>query len=243
MPRKRRDTSGIPGRAVIAACLVLIAGSVVGCDGERDGAPETIDSVQFDLSFGGDVTLTSVDYVLTGPSPFVPRTGTLPVGAQPTIAASFQNLPKGTGYHVTVSGTASDGSSQCMGEATFDVKPAMAAVVNSIPLVCTGIASVSAIVSTCPTIDSLSVSPSEIYVGASTQLEVAAHDPDNGAVTTTWSATSGTLSNRSATGATFTCTAAGAFAVSVSVTNIAPSTVEVCPDTASVTIVCTPGAL
>jgi hypothetical protein len=211
---------------------------VASCGGERGVAPSTIDTVQLKLDFGGGVTLTSVDYNLTGPASFH-QAGTLTVADQPTIMGTFQNLPAGSGYDVKVVGTASDNSSLCKGEAMFSVAMSMNAVVQ-IALTCSGIASVSADVNVCPTIDSLSVVPAEVYVGGSVALSVVAHDPDNGPspLAAAWSATSGTLTNLSTTGATFTCTMPGSFKVGLGVSDGTPN--PKCADSASLTVVCTP---
>jgi hypothetical protein len=195
--------------------------------------------VKLQLDFGSGVTLTSINYDLTGPNGFAERMGTFTVGASDTIIANFgaPPLPAGTGYDVKVQGTASDGVSYCTGEVVFNMpRPS----VLQIPLMCSGIASVSATTSVCPTIDSLSVTPSEVYVGSSMQLSLAAHDPDNGPATlmAAWSATSGTLTNTSTTGATFTCTIAGSAVVSVSVDDGTPN--MQCVDSATVNVVCTP---
>jgi hypothetical protein len=219
---------------MLAGCLLAAA----GCAGDRGGSPSTnIDTIKLKLDFGGGVMLNSVDYVLTGPASFR-QTGTLSVAAQPTISATFQGLPAGTGYDIKVAGTASDNLNLCKGEAMFNVAASMNAVVQ-IALACSGRATLSADVNTCPTIDSLSVVPAEVYVGDSVQLTAAAHDPDNGPspLSATWSAASGSLTNLSATGATFTCTAAGTFTVSLSMSDgtAAPR----CADNASVTVTCT----
>ena len=233
MIRHPREPSGIPGRAALAACLFLAA-----CGGERDAAPGDVDTVRLNLDFGGGVSLTSVDYVLTGPASFR-RTGTLAVGDQPSISATFQNLPAGMGYDVVVKGTASDDLNLCKGEAIFDVASSMNAVVQ-IALACSGRATLSADVNVCPTIDSLSVVPAEVYVGGSMQLSAVSHDPDNGPapLAASWATTSGTLTNLSTTGATFTCTAAGTFTIGLTVSDGTAN--PKCADTASVTVICTP---
>jgi hypothetical protein len=236
MNRQSRGTSGIPGRAITVACLAL----ALGC-GEQSAPPETIDSVQLKLDFGGGVTLNSVDYSLTGPGNFH-QIGMIPVDASDTISTTFNNLPAppmGTAtYDIQVKGTASDNLELCKGETMFTVAPMTNAVVQ-IMLMCQGRATVSADVNVCPTIDSLSVIPSEVYVGSSMQLTLSARDPDNGPspLAAAWSATSGTLSNLSTMGATFTCTAAGAFKIGVSVTDGTPA--MKCMDSASVNVVCT----
>lgn len=207
----------------------------LGCAGDPPPS-DTIDTVRFKLDFGGGVMLTSVDYVLTGP-PSSRRVGTLSVGDQASITAAFSNLPAGQGYDLAVKGTASDDSSFCKGEVIFNVASMMDAVVT-IPLMCSGLAVVTADVNICPTIDSLSVTPAEVQVGSSMVIVAEAHDPDNGPapLSATWAAMSGTLINLSTTGATFTCTAAGTFTVSLRISDGTPGTK--CADTASVTVTC-----
>jgi hypothetical protein len=239
MKRQVRGPTGIPERAsratqaALATCLVL----VLGCGG-RD-APQPTDSIQLELDFGGGVTLTSVTYDLTGPNGFVERMGPLTVGSSDTVIGNFGSppLPAGMGYDVKVNGTATDGVSTCTGEVVFNMPRPN---VLQIPLTCTGIVSVSGTITVCPTIDSLEAVPSEVLVGSSIQLTLAAHDPDTApaALTAAWSAPPGTLMNTSTTGATFTCTTAGSFVVSVSVDDGTPD--MQCTDSASVNVVCTP---
>jgi hypothetical protein len=121
----------------------------------------------------------------------------------------------------------------------FNVASSMNAVVQ-IALTCSGRANVAADVNVCPSVDSLSVAPAEVYVGCSVQLVAAAHDPDTGPapLSAAWAATSGTLSNLSTTGATFTCTTAGTFKVGVTISDGTPN--AKCADSAQVTVVCTP---
>ncbi|HVZ74968.1 MAG TPA: hypothetical protein VHJ20_21450 [Polyangia bacterium] len=216
---------------------LMMAAAAVAAPGCADQAPtvETVDTVQLNLDFGDGVTLSSVDYVLKGPGTFK-RTGTLAVGADPMISATFQNLPAGA-YDVVVQGTATDDTSLCKGEVMFNVASMMNAVVQ-IPLTCSGIAAVTADVNTCPIIDSLSASPAEVYVGSSIQLVAETRDPDNGPspLSATWAASSGTLTNLSTSGATFTCTAAGTFTIGLRVTDGTPGTK--CPDTATISVTC-----
>jgi len=239
MSEREPKSRNVLRRSILVATLLVAAAA--GCAGDREGVTPNIDSVQLKLDFGGGVTLNTIDYVLAGPGGFH-RTGALPVGDQPTIMTTFQNLPAGVGYDVMVKGSASDDASVCKGEAMFDVAASMNAVVQ-ISLTCSGRAAVSADFNVCPTIDSLSVVPAEAYVGSAVLLTTAAHDPDNGPspLTATWSTSSGTLTNLMTTGATFTCTAPGSFKISLSVSDGTPN--PKCADTAAVTVVCSPGGV
>jgi hypothetical protein len=208
----------------------------IGCGAARGPDSEPVDSVRLELDFGGGVTLTSIGYDLTGPSAFH-ATGTLAVGSSDTVIGMFGNLPAGMGYDAKLNGTASDGQSTCTGEVVFNVPHPM---VLQIPLTCSGIASISATINVCPTIDTLEVVPAEVYVGSSMQLTLAAHDPDAAPspLTAAWTAGPGMLTNTSTTGATFTCTTAGTFVVSVSVDDGTPA--MQCTDSAYVNVACTP---
>jgi hypothetical protein len=232
MNRQVRGPSGIPERAILVTCLAL----AVGC-GERGAGTEAVDSVRLHLDFGGGVTLTSVDYDLTGPSSFH-QTGTLPVGSSDTIVGMFGNLPAGMGYDAKVQGTASDGSSTCTGEIVFNVPHPAVLQIN---LACSGLASVTATVNVCPVIDSVSVFPAEVQVGGSVQLVAAADDADDGPspLAATWTVSSGMLNNASTAGATFTCTEVGPAQIGLSVSDGTPG--PGCTDSTSVTVTCTQG--
>jgi len=223
---------------LVSLGLVAASAAGLGCSGEAD--PPVSNTVRLELDFGAGVTLSSVNYVLTGPNSFN-RTGTFTVGNQPTVTATFQNLPKGNGYDAVIDGMASDGNGTCHGEQMFNVNGSMASVLM-IPLTCTGQATITGTLNVCPVIDELDAIPSDVIVGASIQLTAVAHDPDNGPtpLAVTWSTTGGMLSNQSATGATFTCTAVGSFDVTVHASDgPAVSTASSCIDTSTVTVTCT----
>ncbi len=209
-------------------CLALASCSVDG--------PVT-NTILFKLDFGGGVTLSSVDYVLTGPGDFR-RVGTLPVGDEPTVTATFQNLPAGQGYNIRVRGTATDDSSGCQGELMFNVTSSMTATLN-IPLTCHGLVAVTGSFNSCPVVDSLSAIPAEVRVGSSIDLAAEVHDSDNGPspIAAVWVTSGGAISNLSTTGATFTCMEVGTFMVGLKVSD---GTGNKCQDASKVTLTCTP---
>jgi hypothetical protein len=209
--------------------LWAAASMTVGCSGE---APEITNSIQLQLDFGDGVTLTSVNYTLTGPRGFT-RVGALPVGDQPSVTTTFNNLPSGTGYSLTVIGSASDDMDNCTGQATFDVSPSMTATIT-VPLTCTGRIDVTANINVCPVIDALEAIPSDVIVGNTIRVTTQTHDADNGPspLSAVWQVSSGTLSNTSVAGATFTCATAGMFMVSTVISD------GDCTDSASININC-----
>ena len=90
-------------------------------------------------------------------------------------------------------------------------------------------------INVCPTVDGISASPAEVFVGSSLALVAAAHDSDAGpaALAYHWTTTGGTLSAPDAQNTSLTCTAAGVVTVSVTATD------GDCTDTFSATVTCT----
>jgi hypothetical protein len=225
-------TRALNFRSKIAFVSLWAAASLAaGCDG---GAPEPTNSVQFQLDFGDGVTLTSVNYTLSGPNGFT-RVGMLSVADQPSITTTFNNLPAGNGYSLTVIGSASDDLESCTGQATFNVSSSMSATIT-VALTCSGRADVTANINICPVIDALEAIPSDVTVGNTIHVTTQTHDSDNGPspLTAMWQVSSGTLSNTSLAGATFTCTVPGTFTVSAVI-----SDGDCSSDSASINIVCT----
>jgi hypothetical protein len=221
--------------------LALCAAAVLAaCSGQPAGPDDGINSQKSNLDLGGGVHIDSVSYVLTGPASFM-QTGALPVGASSTITATFNNIPKGTGYKLNASGWASDNITLCKGDASFDMAKAGSVTVK-IPLECAkppaGSLSFQANTNVCPVIEGLSVWPLTALVGSTVTLALTAQDPDKAPapLSATWSTTSGALSATSITGAVLTCTAAATATVSVSVSDGDP--VATCPATTSVNISC-----
>ena len=66
------------------------------------------------LQLAPGLTLDSVKYVITAPGSS-PQTGTIDVGQSTTISATIGGLVVGDGYTLTLSATASNGTTQCGG--------------------------------------------------------------------------------------------------------------------------------
>lgn len=231
--RSRKSRSSSTWALGLLAAVACTGASACADDTEQPVA----NTITFKLDFGSGVTLTSADYRITGPNGFR-RVGSLAVGDQPIVTATFQNLPPGQGYNIQVQGTASDDATICKGEMTFNVSASMTATL-SIPLTCSGIASVTATINTCPVIDALSAIPSEVQVGASIQVTAEVRDDDGGPqpLSSIWQTDGGNLSNLSPTGATFTCTAPGTFTVGLKISD--GDNANKCPDTGKITLLCT----
>jgi len=218
----------------------LIVAGACGCASEDATGTNT---TTFRLDFGGGVTLSSVDYRIQGPNNFR-RVGSVDVGAEPIVTATFQNLPPGQGYNIQVKGTGSDDATVCQGEMTFTVTASMTATLQ-IPLTCTGFAGVTATINTCPVIDGLSAIPSEVRVGATIDIVADVHDDDGGPqpLSAIWQTDGGALSNLSTAGATFTCSAPGTFTVGLKISDgDMSSNASKCADTAKLMLLCTPAS-
>ena len=160
------------------------------------------------------LTINSATDTIVGPNAFS-KTGTIDLSAATAFSATIGGIPAGTGYSISLSATATDGTTQCAGSATFDVA-ARATTSVSVALDChqaarTGSIGLNGVVNVCPVIDALSANPSQVNVGSSIALAGSAHDSDSGPspVSYHWSATSGTFNDPTLQNPTFTCTGAG----------------------------------
>jgi hypothetical protein len=88
----------------------------------------------------------------------------------------------------------------------------------------------------CPGIDSMDVSPLETRVGTTITLHSSASDIDNAPqpLTYSWTATGGSIDTPDQPSAVFTCTTAGAFTLTLTITD------GDCPDSRTVPVTCSP---
>jgi PKD repeat protein len=229
---------------LFAGAVALGAVSLPGCGSVAPGFTTESDSGNATVALvlpGGSI-LSSVSYTVGGPSGFT-RTGTIDVSHSATISLLLP-LPIGGPYSITLSGTTTDGSVACAGSSSgFSI--AAGKVTNvTVNLSCheaarTGSVLVNGKLNICPTIDGVSASPTEVFVGSSIALGALAHDSDAmpAALAYSWSASSGTLSSTTAQNPTFTCTAPGAATITLSVSDGDPS--ASCADTRTITVTCT----
>jgi hypothetical protein len=224
----------------------LVLGSVAAltsaCSTESGPASERdLGSIGLSLELAGGASLDSVSYAITGPNGFA-RAGTIDTSRSAIVSTTLGGLPAGSGFSITLDGTATDGGTHCAGAASFDVTAHMTTTV-SVHLSCkepahTGSVLVNGTLNVCPTLDGISASPAEVLVGSSLALTASAHDSDSGpaALAYHWTTTSGTLSAADAQNPTLTCTQAGAVTVRVTATD------SDCSDTLSTTVTCTAGS-
>ena len=187
-------------RAFIVVALGTAATLSSGCSTDIGSASKSdVGSIGLALQLASGATLNSVSYTITGPSSFS-RTGTIDTSHSTTVSAVIGGLPAGSGFSIALDGTTADGGTHCAGAATFDVA-ARATTAVSVHLTChepphTGSVLVNGTINVCPTVDGISASPAEVFVGSSLALAAAAHDSDGGpaAIAYHWTTTGGTLS-------------------------------------------------
>jgi PKD domain len=242
--RKSFSSVSILTLAALGACAGLPACSSPESSGatELDGKSG---SIGLELAIGGGLTLNSVAYTISGPNAFT-KSGSIDVSNSTELSATIGGIPAGQGYTITLTGTATDGTTSCAGSATFAVT-AHSSTAVTVPLDChqaphTGSISVNGTINVCPVIDELSASPASVIVGSSIALTGGAHDSDNGpsALTYLWTAGSGTIASSGST-ATFTCTTPGTSTITLTVNDGDPA--PGCADTLSTTVTCTGGGV
>jgi hypothetical protein len=128
----------------------------------------------------------------------------------------------GSGYVVTLSGAATDGSITCTGSAQFSIVARQTTSVL-VELACSAATSGAHVVLAngdsfnCAAAVNISANPSEVGVGSSVMLSASAKAPVTSAITYAWSAPSGTFSSASSASTGFTCTTAGLVNVKLAV--------------------------
>ena len=221
--------------------------TATGC-APRNGDASALESndgsgrATFALQIAPGVSVNTASYSITGPSGFS-RTGTVDVSHSATLTVTVGGLPAGTGYHITLSSTASDGTTSCMGSATFDVAARTTSTVT-VSLDCheaprTGSVQVNGVTNVCPVVDGIGANPGEVLVGGSIALTGTAHDSDSGPspLAYQWQATGGTLSSATAQNPTFTCATPGTASLSLTVSD--GDSQAGCADTLTAQVTCT----
>ena len=223
----------------ILSSTAFIVGS---CGAERSTSTTNnagLGSVDIALVQGG-VTLTTVNYSISGPNSFS-KTGTINVASSNTISAIIGGLPAGNGFTISLTATGTDGSN-CGGSAPFNVT-AGAVTAVSVVLDChqpanTGSVSVNGTVNVCPNLQGISASPAEVAVGSSLSLSATAVDPDNGPspLSYSWTTSSGTLTGANTASPSLECLTTGPATVSVTVSDGDP--LASCAAQGSVQVTC-----
>lgn len=227
--------------AFISSGAITACSADGGLSGPGDEAAEGAErsgTVGLQLKLG-DATLNSVTYAITGNG--FTKTGAIDVSKSKTISTTIGGIPAGSNYSITLSGTDMVSGIVCGGSASFNVT-ARATTVAVIKLECrlpassNGSVKIDGSANVCPRIDALSVEPAEVIVGSSMALSSAITDQDSlpAPATYAWSANGGAITGAALASASFKCTAAGSFEITLLVSD------TLCSDTAKATVTCSP---
>ena len=219
----------------LAVSLALLAASAIvpGCTNRAGGASPATGYVRHTGAVrlqvpSGDLTLSSMDYSITGPGGYA-QTGAIDLSHSTTVSVVVASIPAGAGYKVSLTGTASDGSTTCAGSADFAITAGTTSSV-SVHIACqqparTGDVAITGTINICPVIDGLSASPAEVTVGGALILGASVHDTDGAPAPLAyrWSASAGTLSDATAASPAFTCSSIGPSTITLTLSDGDPS--------------------
>jgi|HubBroStandDraft_6_1064221.scaffolds.fasta_scaffold292313_2 hypothetical protein len=201
--------------------------------------------MQLILPSGQEIEVVS--WALTGPNGLATVVQSGNVDSQ-SLGVSFLvgGIPAASGYSITLSGTATDGSVTCTGAAQFNVAARTTTDV-SVELACsvaTGGSRVTLVNGTafdCAGTSGIAASPTETTVGHSVSLHGLATGPAPAALTYQWSAPTGTFDQPTAATSNFECASAGPVTVTLVVGDGPVPSGQSCSsaiDTATAVITC-----
>jgi hypothetical protein len=258
----RRSLRGL----IVLGLLVGTNACSAGADGESAGSQQTpstnptlsggatgsedTGSVGLQLTLPGGENINVVDWAITGPNGATTVVQSSSVTVQ-GLAARFVvgNIPAGTGYQVTLSGTSTDSTVTCTGSAQFSVM-AHATTLVSVQMACGVVGTggrgtnVNGMTFNCAAWSSVTANPSETKVGNAIALAATASGPDPSMLTYAWSSSTGSFSSPSSAASNFTCTQVGTAMVTLTVGDgpvPAGSTCNPNFDTDTIAVTCDPG--
>jgi hypothetical protein len=230
----RRFTNAlIVSLATLGACsLVNGCSSTQTSPGGKEA--ESTGTIGLNLQLPGGVTVNAVQYTITGNG--FTKTGSINVSGQATISGTIGGIPAGNGFTITLTAASTDGSTNCLGSATFNVTGGATTAVT-VHLQCrgthrTGSISLNGNLNVCPNVDELTATPQTLPVGSSVALGAAASDADSApaALSYAWTTTAGTLTGAATANAALTSATAGVATVTLTVSD------GDCTDVATTTI-------
>ncbi len=221
--------------------VVFMSASVAACNagasGGGDNANGALGRVELQLQAVPGIFLNTLAYSTTGPHSY---SGNVDVSHSATISAVIGNIAAGSPYTLTLTGTATDGTTTCTGtSAPFAVTASMTTAV-AVHLDCklahnTGSISVTGQINVCANVAGVSANAP---VGNTIALSSTATDPDSGPgpISYSWTASGGTLSSTTVANPTFACSGPGNVSLALTVSDGDPG----CGDTFDLQLTCPP---
>jgi hypothetical protein len=239
---RSKEAVSLVALVVASACGTMACSSSTSPTSPAGASQETTGSIGAQLQIGGNITINTATYLITGPNGFT-VTGPVDLSHSSGLSFTVGGLPAGSGYSLVLTATATDGVTTCAGSAMFSI--AAGATTNvTVHLDChqpptTGTVNVNGVTNVCPSIDAISATPNQVNVGSSLSITSAAHDPDNGPspLSFAWTSSSGTFSSASTADTSFACTSAGTVTLTLTVSDGDATTG--CPAVSTTTVTCT----
>jgi hypothetical protein len=213
---------------LLGAMGATVASLQMGCSqapgGSGTAQGENVGTVGMRLTLPGGEQIQSIGWTITGPNgaSTVIQTGTANVQSSDAISFLVGNIPAGTNFTISLSGTSSDGNVTCTGSAQFNVVARTTTKV-SVALQCntaasqTGSTLVNGTTFNCASVSSVTANPAETTVGNSLAVAGSATGPNPSALTYAWSTSSGSFDTPNAAQANFTCATAGVVTLTLTV--------------------------
>jgi hypothetical protein len=239
----------------LAAAIASAACSADGTNGASAlsspgemGSADGMGTVGAQLTLPAGQLIEVVKWIIAGPNNAgtVVQSGSVDVPTSNVASFLASNIPAGSGYRVTLSGTSIDGSVTCTGSASFNVTSHMVtqvpvAMACSVAMAGSQVTLVSGQSFDCATVTNVTAVPAETAVGATISLTAAAAGPVPSALSYAWSAPSGSFSAANAASTSFTCSAAGAVPITLTTADGPVPTGAACnvpESTRTVTVLC-----
>jgi hypothetical protein len=256
------------GRGAIALGLLVATNACsAGADGASGGSGENpptnqgpssgttgsedTGSVGMQLTLPGGENISVIHWAITGPNGTtnVVQSSSVTVQAL-SIHFLVGDIPAGSGYLATLSGTSTDSTVSCTGSAPFNVT-AHATTLVSVQLACGELGTgghgtnVNGTTFNCAAWSSVTANPTETKVGTPVALAATANGPDPTMLTYAWSSSTGSFTTPNSATSNFTCTQVGPAAVTLTVGDgpvPSGSTCNPSLDTTTITVTCDAGS-
>jgi hypothetical protein len=221
--------------SVLMCALVACGGAVsAGCS---PPLPRGTGNLEVEVFLPQVTIVQALTYRVSG-NGIQPITEVVLISGSPTsTSALFVGLPVGPGYTIDISATCSDATISCQASAAATVFTDKTTDLL-VPLLCRGPPNGNALVTAnvvfCPQISYLAAAPVTTSVGGEIDLAAEALEPDGSTPSFAWTASAGSFSASTSPTSSFTCAAAGAATITLTVSNGS------CADQVTVSVTCVP---
>jgi hypothetical protein len=230
-------TSTLPRVGLIGG-LTLAAGVTVGVEGCGRTSGAGFGNIEVLATVPDDVSVDQLSFKISDLGAVVATGHVRAPRPQEEFSDLVKDVPVGD-YDVDVDAPSTDGKLDCEGSASLEVRKGLTTRIH-VALAChvvgDGIVQIKiGVVCASTHLVSYAISPLSASVGATIDVAAIDEDPDAGALTYAWSATTGTFADPAAATTTYRCTAAGG----IEMTLVATS--NGCQETHTIAVTCVKG--